>query len=80
MAKYKNDLNRKIPQNLTLIIPHGGDSNEDASTVTRIQFNKGDNVRFIKAQVKSTLKALGLNRDQSREYIRVAFDNFKDIA
>lgn len=79
MPKYKNDLNRKIPQNLTLIIPHGGESNEESSTVTRIQFQKGDNVRFIKAQVKATLKALGLSRDEQREYIKVAFDNFKDL-
>lgn len=79
MAKYKNDLNRILKQDLTLIIPHGGDDGESSSTVTRVQFNAGDNVRFIKAQTKATLKALGLSRDQQREYIRVAFDNFKEL-
>jgi len=78
MARYKNDSNRILPAKITFVIPHGGEG-EDSSTVTRVEFNQGDNIRFVKAQMKATLAALGLNRLQTRQYIKEAFNNFEDF-
>ena len=44
-----------------------------------MEFKKGDTVRFIKAQVKVTLKALGLKSGEAKSYILQAFNNFEDL-
>tara|TARA_R110000851_G_scaffold265165_1_gene417726 strand:+ start:680 stop:919 length:240 start_codon:yes stop_codon:yes gene_type:complete len=79
MARYSNDSKRVLKRDLQLIIPHGGDDAESSSTVTRMEFKKGDTVRFIKAQVKVTLKALGLKSGEAKSYILQAFNNFEDL-
>jgi hypothetical protein len=79
MPKYRNDKNRTLPQKITFVIPHGGPDGESSSTVTRVEFNAGDNIRFVKAQMRATLAALGLNRVQTRQYIKEAFNNFEDF-
>lgn len=78
MPKYRNDENRKLKSDRKYIIPHGGESNEDASTVTIVEFSAGDSVRFVKTEMKKVLKALGLDRNQTRQYLKEAFNNFED--
>lgn len=79
MPKYRKDSNRTIKQNMTFVIPHGGEDGETSSTVTRVQFTIGDDVNFMKQQLRATLAALGLNRTEQRQYIKVAFNNLEDI-
>ena len=47
MPKYRKDSNRTIKQNMTFVIPHGGEDGETSSTVTRVQFTVGDDVNFM---------------------------------
>lgn len=79
MGRYKNDQNRILNKDTNLIIPHGGDDAESSSTVTRLQFDKGSSVRFVKVQTRKVLKALGLDRQEQAKYIKQAFNNFEDL-
>lgn len=78
MARYKKDANRKLNTARVFIIPHGGNTNEESSTVTRVEFEKGHSIKFLKNEMRKVLKALGLNRDQQRQYLKQAFNNFED--
>lgn len=73
MAKYRNEANIKLKQDEVYIIPHGGDDNEQASTVTRATFKAGDSLRFVKQQLTGVLLALGLTRTEAKRYMKQAF-------
>lgn len=73
MAKYRNEKNIKIKQDEVYNIPHGGNDAESSSTVTRVEFKKGDSLSFIKQQLKQVLSSLGLNKQQASQYLKKAF-------
>ena len=79
MAKYKKDKNRVLAKDTTLVVPHGGNDTEKSITITRVQFSKGDTLVFIKSEMNKVLTALGLNKTERKLYIKLAFNNYKDL-
>jgi hypothetical protein len=78
MAKYKKDANRILKKDTNIIIPHNATDGEEI-TVTKCQFKAGQTVNFVKIQTNKVLSALGLDKVERREYVKVAFNNFKDL-
>lgn len=72
MPKYKKDSNRVLNEDTRFIIPHNNEVGETI-TVTAATFPAGSDYGFVKRELIATLKALGLNRTQAKQYIKVAF-------
>jgi hypothetical protein len=72
MAKYKKDSNRVLTEDTRFVIPHNNEVGETV-TVTAASFSKGDDYGFVKQELIKVLKALGLNRQQAKLYIKEAF-------
>jgi hypothetical protein len=72
MAKYKKDKNRVLTVDTRFVIPHNTGVDESV-TVTAATFPAGSDYGFIKRELHAVLKALGLNRTESKMYIKAAF-------
>lgn len=72
MARYKKDSNRVLQEDTRFVIPHNNEVGETI-TVTTASFSKGDDYGFVKRELIKVLKALGLDRDQAKLYIKTAF-------
>ncbi len=79
MSKYRKDKNRVLAKDTTLVIPHGANDAEESITVTRVQFSKGDTLVFIKSEMHKVLSVLGLNKTSRKLFIKLAFNNYKDL-
>jgi hypothetical protein len=79
MAKYRKDKNRVLAKDTTLVVPHGGNEKEESITITRVQFSKGDTLVFIKSEMTKVLTALGLDRTARKLYVKLAFNDYKDL-
>lgn len=72
MPKYRKDSNRVLTEDTRFVIPHNNDVGETI-TVTAATFPAGSDYGFVKRELIATLKALGLDRNQAKQYIKAAF-------
>ena len=75
MAKYKKDLHRKLHKDTTYHIPWAEpeDVDEPTQNVTVVQFKAGQNIGFVKTELRKVFRALGCDKHEAKKACKGMF-------